>query len=290
MTSGWQAPSSHALPDDRATEADGLVADARVMASRRSRPRRLLLPTILAAILAAEVTGLALARTISAPAPDAPAAAVAVTAPLAPTRPAVDLDRSATAPDQATGGNNRDLAAVPSAEQRTPTRGPDVDHRPVEAKSHLRVARESTRAKASGAASPSVARFRGTNRVWIPTLGINRSVQSFPCSRNRPPDAGMYRWGCSGRNNVYLLSHAWSTFKPLHDAYVGGRLKKGMKVVYADGSSRVHTYSVIWWKVTRPTTAASWAWASLSRPSMTLQTCVGSKSQYRLMVRLIRVA
>jgi hypothetical protein len=46
---------------------------------------------------------------------------------------------------------------------------------------------------------------------------------------------------------------------------------------------------VIWWKVTAPTTAAKWAWASLSTPSMTLQTCVGSRSQYRLMVRLVRV-
>jgi len=62
-----------------------------------------------------------------------------------------------------------------------------------------------------------------------------------------------------------------------------------MKVVYADGSGLVHTYAVIWWRVVAPTTAASWAWASLSRPSMTLQTCVGSNSQYRLMVRLVQV-
>ena len=64
---------------------------------------------------------------------------------------------------------------------------------------------------------------------------------------------------------------------------------KGMKVIYADGGGHVHTYSVIWWRVTAPTTAASWAWASLPRPSMTLQTCVGADSQYRLMVRLVQV-
>ena len=79
-------------------------------------------------------------------------------------------------------------------------------------------------------------------------------------------------------------------FKALHDAYYNGRLRKGMKVIYADGSSKVHTYSVIWWKVVAPTTAASWAWAAQSVPSMTLQTCLGSNSQYRLMVRLVRVA
>jgi len=115
-------------------------------------------------------------------------------------------------------------------------------------------------------------------------------VNAFPCSRTRPPDNYLYRWGCAGRNNVYLMGHAASVFKPLHNAYVGGRLKQGMKVPYADGSGRVGTYSVIWWRVVPPTTAASWAWAAQSRPSMTLQTCVGSNSQYRLMVRLVKVA
>jgi hypothetical protein len=99
----------------------------------------------------------------------------------------------------------------------------------------------------------------------------------------------VYSWGCAGRNNIYLMGHASSVFKPLHDAYVGGRMRKGMKVVYADGAGRVHTYSVIWWRLVAPTGAASWAWAAQARPSLTLQTCVGSRSQYRLMVRLVRV-
>ena len=60
-----------------------------------------------------------------------------------------------------------------------------------------------------------------------------------------------------------------------------------MTVDYADASGRVRTYSVVWWKVTRPTGAASWAWAPQSRPSMTLQTCVGANSEYRLIVRLV---
>ena len=142
--------------------------------------------------------------------------------------------------------------------------------------------------KAKPAAHATNTSFHGRNHVWIPSLGISRGLQSFPCSRSRPPDAGAYRWGCAGRNNVYLLSHAWSTFKPLHDAYVHGRLRKGMQVWYANANDTVHQYRVICWRVTAPTTAASWAWASQSRPSMTLQTCVGSRSQYRLMVRLVQ--
>ena len=133
------------------------------------------------------------------------------------------------------------------------------------------------------------ASYQGQNHVWIPSLGTSAGIKSFPCSRSWPPDAGVYRWGCAGRNNVYLLGHAWSTFKPLHDAYVGSRLHTGMKVVYTDGGGTIHTYSVVWWKIVAPTTAASWAWASLGTPSMTLQTCVGANSQYRLMVRLVQV-
>ena len=68
---------------------------------------------------------------------------------------------------------------------------------------------------------------------------MSRSVSSFACSRSREPDNYVYRWGCAGANNVYLLGHAWGVMKPLHDAYTSGRLKVGMKVWYADGNGRV---------------------------------------------------
>ena len=159
-------------------------------------------------------------------------------------------------------------------------------------------ARPSARAAATtktAAARPSRAphtaapTFHGRNHLWIPGLGISAGVQWFPCSRSRPPGPGVYRWGCAGRNNVYVLGHAWSTLRALHDTYVSGHLRPGLKVWYADNGSHVHEYSVAWWRVVAPTTAASWAWAAQSRPSMTLQTCVGANSQYRLMVRLVEV-
>jgi hypothetical protein len=172
-----------------------------------------------------------------------------------------------------------------------------------EAKAARQAAREAARREARAAAaddggnqgsgkdrdkdrSPS---YRGRNHVWIPALGISRSVEWFPCSREREPDNYMYRWGCAGDNNVYLMGHAHSVMKPLHDAYVNGRLNKGMKVWYADNNSRVRVYAVRWWKTTKPTTDAAWAWAAQDVPSMTLQTCVGKNSQYRLMVRLTEV-
>ena len=131
--------------------------------------------------------------------------------------------------------------------------------------------------------------YSGTNHVWIPSLGIDRSVYGFACTRSKAPDNLTYRWGCSASNNVYLLGHAYGVFKPLHDAYYNGKLQKGMKVMYADATGAVHTYSVLWWKVVKPTTDAAWAWASLSSPGMTLQTCLGATSAYRLMVRLDQV-
>lgn len=130
--------------------------------------------------------------------------------------------------------------------------------------------------------------YHGTNHMWMPALGINRSVTYFPCSRSTPPGLAVYRWGCAGANNVYLFAHAYAAFKPLHDAYVGGRLRKGMKVMYADGSGHVRTYAISWWKLTTPD-KGGFAFAAQSRPSLTLQTCVGSKSQYRLIVRLVQV-
>jgi hypothetical protein len=150
-------------------------------------------------------------------------------------------------------------------------------------------ARKPTRSHGGNGSDDRAPSYGGRNHLWIPSLGVSRSISWFPCSRSREPDNYVYRWGCAGSNNVYLLGHAWGVFEPLHDAYTRGRLRKGMKAVYADANGRVRTYAVRFWKVVRPTTAASWAWASLSNPSMTLQTCVGARSQYRLMVRLAQV-
>jgi sortase (surface protein transpeptidase) len=143
-------------------------------------------------------------------------------------------------------------------------------------------------AKASARDTARTGAMRGRNHVWIPALGINKSVSGYACSSSYYPGNRVYRWGCAGSNNVYLFGHAHSVFKPLHDAYVRGKLRKGMKVYYAGGDGNVSTYAVSWWRLTTPE-KGSWAFAGQSRPSLTLQTCVGARSQYRLIVRLARV-
>lgn len=155
-------------------------------------------------------------------------------------------------------------------------------------------AKDAAKSQADATSKPKVRRdatptFSGSNHVWIPSLGISRSIRWFPCDRQRPPDNYMYRWGCAGTNNVYLMGHAYSVMKPLHDAYVSGRLRKGAKAWYAGADGKVHVFAVRWWKVTLPTPDASWAWAPQDASSMTLQTCVGKNSKYRLMVRLVEV-
>jgi hypothetical protein len=258
------------------------------MASRPHRPRRLLVAAVLGAILAGEITGIALARTLPP-----------VVVPIAATTAPGVVGPATVAGGAADAASRRDSRAdvlrtgVDLAARGAPAAAPVAAGRSLEIAPRASSTKVASKAPAAAKASshakaPTAASYHGVNHVWIPSLGISKGIQSFPCSRTRPPDAGVYRWGCAGANNVYLLSHAWSTFKPLHDAYVRGTLRKGMRVWYADGGGHVHEYRVIWWKVTAPTTASSWAWAALPSPGMTLQTCVGANSQYRLMVRLDR--
>ena len=193
--------------------------------------------------------------------------------------------------------------ALPGATVRPPSEPPTVAPSRAAAAPPIRpapteAAKSAPRAPATtspGSAKPTTkpsaprpAVYHGTNRMWMPALGSNHSVASFPCSRTTPPGLGVYRSGCAGANNVYLLAHAYAAFKPLHDAYVRGRLRIGMKVMYADASGRVRTYAISWWRLTTPD-KGGFAYAAQSRPSMTLQTCVGARSEYRLIVRLTEV-
>lgn len=255
--------------------------------------RRRALSTVLALVLAVEsVSAVAAAAQVSAAQRDAGghASTAGVTEPIAESASSAvarGLERSTAV--AGAGVPDFRLAVAPSPMPVAPAGKPDrPDSAPMVAKVQ-QVTPVTPSPKATRASSASPASYSGRNHVWIPSLGINRSVAWFPCDRVRPPDNYLYRWGCAGANNVYLLGHAYSVFKPLHDAYVSHRLTVGMKAYYADAAGRVHVYAVRWWKVTPPTTSASWAWAAQSTPSMTLQTCVGAHSEYRLMVRLVEV-
>lgn len=244
---------------------------------------------------------LALALTVSlvvAGAPGAafgrqPGAASADRAPASGPRPGPDARDGLGVAQAVRAHDERETAIGPrTVPARAPTAGrvawvsratPDVPQPKPKSISKAELA-----AGGGGGSSGNASSYRGRNRVWIPALGVNRSVSSYSCSSSAYPGNRVYRWGCAGSKNIYLFGHAHSVFKPLHDAYVRGRLSKGMKVVYADGDGHVSAYAVSWWKVTTPDKGA-WAYAGQSRPSLTLQTCVGSRSQLRLIVRLRKV-
>jgi hypothetical protein len=269
-----------------------------------STRNRRTISTILAVLLAVEsVTFVAVAAASTTVAPPQPAAgrvlaveaAFGLPAPVGPALPAVvpHVSAPASAPHVV-----EPVEPTVKVEVRTDvkvdkpdraTKAPKATRTPKAQPKATKTPKTVTKTPVKSTKKRTAAAYSGTNHVWIPALGINRSVRAFPCDRQRPPDNYMYRWGCAGANNVYLMGHAHSVMNGLHDAYVSGRLHKGMKAYYAGSNGKVHVYTVRCWKKTRPTTDAAWAWAPLATPSMTLQTCVGANSEYRLMVRLVEV-
>jgi sortase family protein len=242
---------------------------------------RLALPGLLAAALLTGATGTAIALSL-------PAATE-----LAIIRPAAAVDVPTTVEPIDDWTNDPRLSTPSPVDARPdgwiPAAAPQAVGAPVptatakvESRTTTRGAKPTASTAPAGSSKPA---YRGRNHIWIPSLGLSRDLTWFPCSRSTPPGHRLYRWGCAGHNNVYVFAHAASVFGPLHNAYVSGRLKKGMRVVYADGNGRVRTYKVRFWKVVSPV-GSGWAYAAQSTPSMTLQTCVGSRSQYRLVVRL----
>jgi len=250
------------------------------MSTRRPSFRRLLLPSLLAVTLAAEsiaiVSAVDVPRLVDGPSSYRDDVPTVVT-------PTPTL----AAPDPGPDGLVRPAAlAAPHPAQVTQPPAPEPAPTPKPKPAKPKPAKPKP-AESKPKQTASKPKYQGRNHMWMPALGINRSVSFFKCTSNAYPGDKVYRWGCAGRNNVYLFGHAHSVFKPLHDAYVRGRLKKGMKVYYADNDGRVRAYKIAWWKVTTPDKGA-WAYAGQSRPSLTLQTCVGARSEYRLVVRLVR--
>ena len=245
-----------------------------------------LIVALIAAAIPGAVAGSWLTPVGSAPLPvaiedDAPLAASRVVVPTARDRAAVVGDVAGVA--AANGG-----ADATSAGTTRPTLSPRATDWIERGSAEVPRARSASVSRIQAAAPGAARTYAGRNHVWIPALGIDRSVAFFSCTSSAYPGDVVYRWGCAGSNNVYLFGHAYSVFKPLHDAYVRGALRKGMQVIYADGAGTVSTYAVSWWRATT-SDKGEFAYAAQSTPSLTLQTCVGAQSEYRLIVRLTKV-
>ena len=150
------------------------------------------------------------------------------------------------------------------------------------AKVKTNVARSASPAKVA----PALA---GTNHFWFPALGISNAVHMFNCAGSYVIPSGIWHFGCNSARNIYLMSHAWSDFRALRAAYHAGSLKTGMAAFYAGPDGKVLRYKVAWIRhVTVGTfNAGYWEWAINDVPAVTLQTCDGAKSEYRIIVRLV---
>lgn len=131
--------------------------------------------------------------------------------------------------------------------------------------------------------------YHGVYHLWIPALSLSRDINDWGCNGGLIPNHVEF-WGCVGRNNLYLLGHAWGVFAKIHDGYHSGALHVGLSAWYADKAGRVHKYRISWVRHVRNADYASWstwAMAATSGPVITLQTCDGATSAYRILVRLV---
>ena len=131
--------------------------------------------------------------------------------------------------------------------------------------------------------------YHGTYHLWIPALSLSREIYDWGCNGGLIPNRVEY-WGCVPKSNLYLLGHAWGVFAKIHDGYHSGALHAGLTAWYANKAGTVRKYRIAWVRHVKNADYASWSqWAMAPSSSqvITLQTCDGPTSAYRILVRLV---
>ena len=131
-------------------------------------------------------------------------------------------------------------------------------------------------------AAPAPARI-GANWILVPRLGLSQPVGWYSdCSgRSVVPRWGVWREGCAGANNVYVMAHNPGVFTPIL------ALRPGDLVLYGDPSGRVHTYRVTFTTIVSNTQL--WPLGGLGVPSLTLQTCWTWDGTRDFIVRAVQI-
>ena len=153
------------------------------------------------------------------------------------------------------------------------------------------VSKPATVSKPKTVSKPTTVAYHGTYHLWIPALGLSHQIYDWGCNGGLIPNRVEY-WGCPPKSNLYLLGHAWGVFKPVHDGYHSGALHVGLTAWYADKAGVTHRYKVSWIRHVANSDYGSWsqwAMAATSNKVITLQTCDGATSAYRILVRLVPV-
>ncbi len=130
-------------------------------------------------------------------------------------------------------------------------------------------------------------------RLSIAGIGLSGSVDNWGCRGGTLPNR-IERWGCAGTGNTYLMGHAYGVFGRLSSAYSAGRLQAGLLATVTTRTG-TRTYRLAWARIVpasysyRGMSGDQWAWNATGTPSLTLQTCWGASSSYRLIVRFVAV-
>jgi hypothetical protein len=136
-------------------------------------------------------------------------------------------------------------------------------------------------------AAPDLVRV---GRLRIRDIGLDVAVYRWGCRATDLPNRAL-RWGCSGTNNQFIAGHAYGVFRPYYRAFGNHRLKRGMVAVFTDARGRTKRYRLAWVRKVRSSyiwngrTGDQWAWNPTAEPVITLQTCWGAKSNYRIVTR-----
>ena len=153
---------------------------------------------------------------------------------------------------------------------------------------------------APGTAAPVASALTPGGWLRFPGLGASGSEEMIGTVLNWGCRGGLigpriYRWGCAATGNRYLMAHADAAFSELHDfvrargAVAGTRALVGRHVYFKTTGGETLVYRVTWARVATVDywgrTGHVWAWGPTERPAITFQTCYGSRSEYRLIVR-----
>ncbi len=264
----------------RRDAAAALIATAAIM----------LLLGLMPAVAMGGIEGLASPSPVPA---SGPVKAAAVVAPGEGVMPAVTRAGSAVVRQNAAHGSLA-LDQAPSAP--TPSATAEAQTTPAVKIAVVKAQPKAQPAKAAQAVAKPAAKvakpapvLAGTNHFWFPALGISNKVHEFNCAGPDTIPSGIWHFGCNGPRNIYLMAHGWSDFKAVRVAYHNGALSKGMTAYYAGPDGTVQRYKVAWVRhvPVDEFNASYWEWAINDVPAVTLQTCDGAHSEYRIIVRLV---
>lgn len=135
--------------------------------------------------------------------------------------------------------------------------------------------------------------LRRLGTLRVSGIGLTASVYAWGCGGEVVPNLAL-RWGCQKSNNQFIVGHAYGVFHPYYLAYARHLLRPGLIAYFTDTAGHRTRYRLAWVRLVTKTyvwhglTGSQWAWNNTPSAALTLQTCWGSTSKYRIVTRFVR--